>query len=117
MIFRKVFYRLYIWANKREFDDSPEFTALFTISFLVFLNIITLHIYTKELSGLDFYFLQLAQNKLFTISIIILITILNYFFLVFRHDLTKEIKEDSAASNLVVIVYISISFIAFIIKV
>jgi hypothetical protein len=95
VIYKYLFYRFYKWASGLAYDNTPEFTSLFTVSGLQLLNVLTL----INLVNLLCYQTPIAMSLTFCIAIAIFVAIVNYLILFRYLGLNNIIKEFSTETK------------------
>jgi hypothetical protein len=74
---KRIFYQFYVWGCKYNFANSPHLSAMYMLSLLVTLNLMSVLIIIGFLFGYrDMFFLK---SKLLVVSMLVVVTTLIYF--------------------------------------
>ncbi len=110
MIYQKLFYRLYLWALKIHPDDQPAFTALYTVTSIQIVNLLSVVILYSKLTGKRNVAVSTILNNIeYSLLISVLLLGFNYLNMVYKIKDIAYLKE-KAFSNNYSIAYIIISF-------
>jgi hypothetical protein len=101
MIYKAIkylYYRIYDW-NLRAWGESdmPQYNAIIGVSFLIYLNIISLFIAIETLTG-NQYFLFLPNGEYYAAATCLLLLLVNYILLV-RNGKYLKIAEEFKKEN------------------
>ena len=124
---RFLFYRLYRWASYLNFDNTPEYTSLFTVSILLVINFQSSVFLLSFLIGRDLLPINLTHGNLLLGVVIASSYAINYFLFIHNgrlEEIKKEFSEESkmaiSRSNLIVwgflvftAIYLGLALIAY----
>lgn len=124
---RSLFYRLYRWASYLNFDNTPEYTSLFTVSILLVINFQSSVFLLSFLIGRDLLPINLTHGNLLLGVVIASSYAINYFLFIHNgrlEEIKKEFSEESkmaiSRSNLIVwgflvftAIYLGLALIAY----
>lgn len=89
--YKYIFANLYSWADKLKHDSSPEYTAFFTITFLVYCNLLTLFAVVRIIYGEP---IDLPEvNKIWLAVIGVIPAIPQWIYLIYKQRYLKIIKS------------------------
>jgi hypothetical protein len=98
-LYKYVYYKLYSWAfNLQGENNNPEYTSLFTLSFLSGLNILGINFLIISLFDIDFIPIE-EDTRFFFILGWIVWGILHFFSLIFRKKYKRIATEFENEKN------------------
>ena len=91
-LYKLFFYKFYSWAEKLHGnEESSEYTAFFSLTFLIYVNIVTLLLAIKMILNISLTSLELSKFEIGFYSI--LPAIPQYFLLLHKKRYVKIIRE------------------------
>jgi hypothetical protein len=114
--YKYLYIRMYKWYSRRWPDDWPEYNALFVLSFLIFLNILTV------LAAIDVLNRQhvMALTRSTAIGMGVIIIALGYFVLIHREKyrtIAEEFGYETPSQRrrrfVASVTYVALTFLAF----
>lgn len=98
-IYLYIYYKLYSWAvNINRKSDIPEFTAFFTLTFLVYINTASIVLGLKAFFDVSFNFSGLSSLDIIGIAVLILLP--QYFVLLHNSRYKKIVEEFNNESRI-----------------
>lgn len=93
--YKYLYFKVYQW-NRKTFgkNDQPAFTALLHLSLFFFINLVVI-LYFLEMLFNRFFLAMLTHNKLYIISVALLILIINCIGLGDKKRLARSLKDFS----------------------
>ncbi|PDP40745.1 hypothetical protein CLI84_08550 [Porphyromonas gingivalis] len=91
-LYKYIYYRLYTWNLKKWGKiDGPEWNALFGISIMMFLNLMTLSLLLDVLGLINYW--KIIHIREIVIAVSLSILVVNYFCFIRRKQYFKIIKR------------------------
>lgn len=116
-LYKYLYYRLYSWNLKQWGKrDDPQWNALLGVSFMMFINLISISL-VLELLGYDVFLIE-SLPKIGIVTIALLILFFNYFlyvhkgkFKIIGKEFSKESKKNKRINALLLWIYVISSFL------
>ncbi|MFC2152849.1 hypothetical protein ACFLSE_10025 [Bacteroidota bacterium] len=103
-----LFANFYRWASGLSYEDSPEYTAFFSISFLVFCNVLTVLAFVRVLIGHPIGFGEISRWWIAGFALIIMTP--QWFYLIRKKRYKKIISafsfDNKSRDTLITWIYI-----------
>ena len=96
-LYNYLFSNLYRWANGLSHDESPEYTAFFSISFLVFCNVLTVLALVRLFIGQPLRFGEISKFWIAGFALIIIAP--QWFYLIRKKRFEKIISSFPSKNN------------------
>ncbi len=113
-----IFYTLYRWANKFNFWDTPQLSALYFLALFLTFNILSIYVYVKLMLGysprlLEFNKIVYVILFAFIAIIINLVFVRNKKYLAIASDYEGNANFRNSKASIITIIYIIVTILLF----